>query len=206
MQFNYKSEIKTWTVYFITIIVAVFVHELGHCMVAWVNGIEAVPTPAKTYLPQNIPVQLVNTFAAGGILGTIVFSLLVVSAYSFSKFNLSSAILAGALANPGMYSFLFFLKGRGHNGTEFQRAQAALGFQYSGHFLDWFLFILFVVGAIAWAIITRPAFRTVPRILLGIIISILFLTILQNLNNKIFDPIFLRNNEVMHGLIFPHLK
>jgi hypothetical protein len=190
MQLNYKSEIKIWFVYFVTIIIADFIHELGHCMIAWVNGIPAIPTPAKTYTLENLPVHLTNAFSLGGIAGTIVFSLVIVLAYLFSSSNFNSAVLAGALANPGMYSFLFFFKGRGHSGSEFQNAQAALGQSYSGHFLDWLLISIFIVGAITWFIKSKPGLKIIPRIIIGIVISILFLSALQDLNNKIFDPLF----------------
>jgi hypothetical protein len=190
MQFNYKSEIKNWSVYFITIIIAVFIHELGHCIIAWANGVPAIPTPAKTYPLENISVQLTNAFSLGGISGTIAFSLAIVSAYLFSSSKFNSAVLAGALANPGMYSFLFFLKGRGHSGSEFQKAQAALGQSYSGHFLDWLLVSIFIVGAITWFIKSKAGLKIVPRIIIGFAISILFLSALQDLNNKFFDPLF----------------
>jgi Na+/phosphate symporter len=82
------------------------------------------------------------------------------------------------------------LKGRGHDATEFQEAQSALGLTYSGHFLDWFFLILFILGAIIWIIKARPSYQILGRLILGVILTAIFLIELQTLNNAIFDPIF----------------
>jgi hypothetical protein len=192
MHRKYKSKIKTWGIYFATFITAILVHELGHCVVAWWHGLKAVPTPAKAYLPESISSQLVNAFSLGGVLGTVGFSLAIISLFIVRKFNFDSSVFAGAMASPGLHSLFFLLKGRGHDATEFQEAQAALGQSYSGHFLDWLFVIILIVGTLVWIIGTKPSYKLIPKIALGVILSVVFISVFQDLNNRIFDPIFSR--------------
>lgn len=188
MRINYKSELKIWSAYFAAIIFAVFVHELGHCSIAWYHGIKAIPTPAKAYYG-NVSLNLNNAISLGGIAGTVTVSLLAITVFVFSKFNFKSIVLAASLASPGLYSFLFLLKGRGHDSTEFQEAQSALGAAYSGHFTDWLFVSLVIIGFTIWLIRSKPGVKTIPRIVIGIFVSIVFLAALQDLNNKIFDSL-----------------
>jgi hypothetical protein len=44
-----------------------------------------------------------------------------------SNWRLKSRLFSGALTAPGFYSLRFVLAGRGHDATEFQEAQVALG-------------------------------------------------------------------------------
>lgn len=37
------------------IVASVFIHEIGHCCIAWINGCPAVPTPAKEYFLTPLP-------------------------------------------------------------------------------------------------------------------------------------------------------
>lgn len=91
---------------------------------------------------------------------------------------------------PGMYSFRFFIAGRGHDATEFQEAQAALGFSYSGHSIDWILLGLFLAGSLIWLIKEKPRFRMAGRLVIGFILTLIFVVAFQSINNAIFDPIF----------------
>ena len=102
---------------------------------------------------------------------------------------ISSAILAGAIASPAMYVIRFILKGRGHDDTEFQEAQAALGLSYSGHFLDWFFIGLTGTITAIWFAKCKPGYTIAGRILAGTILTFIFLVVLQKVNNAIFDPL-----------------
>lgn len=85
----------------------------------------------------------------------------------------------------------FPLGGRGHDGTEFQEAQAALGFNYGGHALDWIFLLLFVVAAGIWfgRVQPRLTFRLVGRLVLGSVLALAVLVALQTVNNAVFDPL-----------------
>ncbi len=192
MNLNYKSELKKWSVYFATIFLAFFIHELGHCVVAWLHGKRAVPTPAKEYLLDPVSADLNRYISLGGVLGTVFFSLLIIFLFVKNSNKFNSSILAGALATPGIYSFLFLLKGRGHDETEFQEAQSALGLSYSGHALDWFFLALFFAGILLWVIRSKPSYKIIPRLVFGFVLSFLFMAGLQKINNNFFDPIFLK--------------
>lgn len=189
MRVNFTSELKIWSVFVVSIIAAVFLHEFGHCVAAWFYGIKAIPTPAKTY-HDNIPARIGNVISLGGIIGTVIAVLFAIAFFLFSKFKLKLVVLAASLAYLGGYCLRFLLKGRGHDSTEFQEAQAALGASYSGHFVDWLFVSLFIVGSIAWFIRCKPGLKIIPRIIIGIVVSLVVLIELQDLNNKIFDPLF----------------
>jgi hypothetical protein len=98
--------------------------------------------------------------------------------------------LAGAIANPGVYSILFVLKGRGHDGTEFQEAQAAMGFSYSGHSVDYLFLFLFIAGLMILWYKLKLTCKIAGRFLIGVILTFSFLVALQITNNRIFDPVF----------------
>ena len=63
--------------------------------------------------------------------------------YQIRIFKYNSAVLADAIAMPGMYTLRFILTDRRHDATEFQEAQSALGLSYSGHSLDWIFYHYF---------------------------------------------------------------
>ncbi len=130
-----KSELKLWAIYLATLFIAIYVHEVGHCVVAWSHGIKAVPTPAKEYLLEQAPESLNPSISLGGVLGTVIVTMTGIVMFLRGKCN--EVLLAGTIAMPGAYSLMFMLKGRGHDATEFQEAQAALGLSYNGHLLDW---------------------------------------------------------------------
>ncbi|PZR27767.1 MAG: hypothetical protein DI535_09280 [Citrobacter freundii] len=190
---DFKAEAKSWGLYFTTILCSIFIHELGHCMVAWINGFSAIPTPAKAYLTTSIPPHLMNYFSLGGILGSIIFTLTIFPVYLFSSYKFKSALLAGAIAMPAIYSLRLLLQGRGHDGTEFQQAQAALGFNYSGHFLDGLFLVLFILGTALWIFKGKPTYKIAGRLLLGAVLTVVFVVWVQNINNAIFDPLFRRD-------------
>ena len=190
MRLDSKKEIKIWSVYFATILISVYIHEIGHCIPAWMNGFKAIPTPAKEYIYGEIPDSLQQYISLGGIIGTVVVCITIMTIYWFNDFKFRSALLAGSLAIPGVYSFRFFIVGRGHDATEFQEAQAALGLGYSSHSLDWIFLGLLLFGMSIWIIKSKPQIKIAGRLLLGIVVTIIFVVGLQKINNAIFDPIF----------------
>ena len=104
----------------------------------------------------------------------------------------SSALLAGALTPPGFYTLRFILAGRGHDSTEFQEAQAALGLSYSGHAADWLFVSLFVGVSLFWFLRTRtrPTLRLLGRLAVGAMAALVIVVLLQSINNAVFDPLF----------------
>ena len=77
---NNKYGIKKWAIYFAVVVLSFFVHELGHCIVAWLHGKRAIPTPAKEYLLDSVSPDLSRYISLGGVLGTMCF---LYSAYLF---------------------------------------------------------------------------------------------------------------------------
>lgn len=196
MKIAYKQESRNWAIYFATILISVYIHEVGHCIPAWIHGFRAIPTPAKEYTFVTIPKDLQQYISLGGIIGSVLISLSIITLYILKQGKLNNALLAGAIALPGMYSFLCLIKGRGHDGTEFQEAQAAMGLSYSGHSIDWIFFILFLGGALVWYSYTKPGTRIIKRIVIGLVVTLFFIGTLQSINNQIFDPIFLVKPEI----------
>jgi hypothetical protein len=76
-------------------------------------------------------------------------------------------------------------------------AQAALGFSYGGHALDWIFVFLFAgaAGTWFWRARPRPSLRLAGRLVLGSVVALMVLVLLQSLNNAVFDPLFQNRNE-----------
>jgi len=189
MRIEFKDEFRVWTIFFATIFFSTYVHEFGHCIPAWIHGYWAVPTPAKEYMSQTIPLDLKQYVSLGGIIGSVVVLLMISILYLNNNLRFNSVLLAGALAIPGMYTLRFMLIGRGHDATEFQEAQSALGLSYSGHSLDWFFMTFFLLGAVMWIIKSKPSHKILGRLLIGFVLTFIFVVSLQKVNNAIFDPI-----------------
>ena len=126
----------------------------------------------------------------GGILGTVAGAVFTLVIYLFSSRKFNPAILAGSVVTPGFYSFRFILAGRGHDATEFQEAQSALGLSYPGHFFDWVFLLIFLSGVVVWIIKSKPGPKIFPRLVVGFILTLVFVIAYQTLNNSIFDPLF----------------
>ncbi len=185
---------RLWLVFTAAIVLSFFVHEVGHCLVAWVHGCPAIPTLAKEYLLRPLPEGAQNTMALGGVLGSVA-ALAGALAWLFRRPTaLRSAVLAGAMTGPGFYALRFWLAGRGHDDTEFQEAQAALGLSYAGHALDWIFVGLFVLAAGMWFWRVRPPVtaRLIGRLVVGAVFALVVLVVLQKGNNALFDPLLQR--------------
>lgn len=181
-----------WFVFAAAIVAATFIHELGHCTVAWLHGFAAIPTPAKEYILTRLPEAVQNQMALGGIIGSVV-ALVAASLWLHLRPGaISSSILAGTITLPGFYTLRFILAGRGHDATEFQEAQAALGLSYPGHVIDWLFVTLFIGVTVFWFWRTRarPTPRLVVRLVVGAIAALIIFGLLQSVNNRVFDPVF----------------
>jgi hypothetical protein len=189
MKNKFKHELKLWSIYLATIVLAIYIHEIGHCIPAWIRGFWAIPTPAKEYISADISTDLYQYVALGGVLGSIIISLIFIFLYQFKVFRYESAILAGIISIPGFYSLQFLLIG-GRPDIEFNAAQSALGFEYSGNMLYWIFMLIFTYGTFLWYIKSKPSYKIIGRIFIGIIVTIIFFVGIQTVNNAIFDPIF----------------
>jgi hypothetical protein len=171
----------------------IYVHELGHAVVAWGMGIGAVPTPLKEYLlldqvewGQRIWISL------GGVVGSIVVAMGVVIWYSRKDRPWGDAILAGILLTPWAYTIRFLLVGRGHDGLEWQEVQSALGASPSGHIVDYVFLFLALTGSVAWILRRRSTLHVFSFVkAFGLMVSgFVLLVALQVTNNLLFDPFF----------------
>ncbi len=180
-----------WLVFAAAIVVAVFIHELGHCTAVWFHGYPAIPTAAKEYVLKPVPQEVQNQMALGGIIGSVVALAAASVGLHLRPRAISSSIVAGAMTPPGFYTMRFILAGRGHDGTEFQEAQAALGLSYAGHAADWLFVSLFVVVTVFWFWRTRARLtpKLVVRLVVGAIAALVFVGLLQSINNRLFDPL-----------------
>lgn len=186
------SRRRLWGIFICAILGSFFIHEIGHCAVAWFHGYSAVPTPMKEYVFGSVPQQVQNQVALGGIIGSVAALLAVAFWLNAKAGPIGSALFAGAMTAPGFYTLRFILAGRGHDGAEFQEAQAALGLTYSGHAIDWLFVVLFAAASAFWLWRTRPAltFRLVGRLLAGSAVALLVLVLVQSVNNAVFDRLF----------------
>ena len=186
-----RERSRFWLVFAGSILGSVYLHELGHCIPAWLHGYPAIPTPAKSYILATVTDPVQRAISLGGILGGVLALVGGLWLYFHSPRARSSAILAGTLFPPLFYVLRFLLAGRGHDATEFQEAQAALGLSYSGHALDWFFLIAWIASALIWLLRSRtqPGIGLLKTCLKGAVLGLLLLTGLQSTNNMIFDPI-----------------
>jgi hypothetical protein len=187
-----REQTLLWLIFAGSILGSAYVHELGHCIPAWLHGYPAIPTPAKEYISAAVADSVQRAISLGGILGSVLALLGALCLYLKSRAARASAILAGALIIPLFYALRFFVAGRSHDATEFQEAQAALGLSYSGHSLDWFFLIAWIAMALVWLLKsrTRPRIHLLWNCLKGAVLGLLLLAGLQTTNNMIFDPIF----------------
>lgn len=190
-----------WVVFVVAIIASVFIHEIGHCTVAWAHGYPAIPTPAKEYILKPLPEAVQNQMALGGIVGSVVALVSALIWFHRRPCAIRASSLAGAITLPGFYTLRFVLAGRGHDATEFQEAQAALGFSYSGHAIDWLFVSLCFIAAVFWFWRTRarPTPKLVVRLVVGALAALVFLVLLQSINNRLFDPLFEPRTSASHS-------
>jgi hypothetical protein len=102
----------------------------------------------------------------------------------------SEAILIGALVPVGAYSLRFLVVGRGHDSTEWQAAQTALGLAPAGHAIDVFFLCLLIAGLVIWGFLLRPRLWSLLRLVALAVAGIVLLIMLEVANNAVFDSVF----------------
>jgi hypothetical protein len=168
----------------------IWIHEIGHCIPAWLNGIAAFPSPANEYILQPVSKDLNQSISLCGYVGTATFIILVLIVFLFTDFRFRSELYAGATAIIGMYCTLIFFNGRGHGGHEFQEAQAAMGFSYNGHSMDIAVIVLFITLVAICFFTDKPKPAIIWRLLIGAILTFFFFIFYEHINNLVFDPVF----------------
>jgi hypothetical protein len=186
-----KINIRFVLLFFAALFAGVYVHELGHAIAGWMNGVAVVPTPAKEYVLQPLLDWNTETWIAlGGVIGTTVAVLAATLCFWRKPSSHSEAILAGAFLPLGLYTVRFLLVGRGHDGTEWQAAQAAIGVAPAGHTIDVFFLCLLIAGFAIWGIRRHPPPPSLLRLVALAIAGIILLVALQLGNNAVFDHMF----------------
>ena len=174
-----------------TLIAGVYLHEIGHAVAGWIQGVAVVPTPAKEYILRSaLDWNRECWIAFGGVAGTTV-AVLAAALYFWLKPCIDrEAILVGAILPLGFYALRFLLVGRGHGETEWQAAQAALGLRPAGHAIDIFLLCLLIAGLIVWGLRLHPPPSSWLRVGVMAAVGTVVLVALQVGNNAIFDHLF----------------
>jgi hypothetical protein len=131
-----KLSIRYMLLFSATVIAGVYLHEIGHAVAGWLNGVAIVPTPAKEYILQSeLGWSKEIWIALGGVVGTTVAALAAALYFWRQPCSDREAVVAGAFLPLGLYTLRFLLVGRGHDATEWQAAQAALGLPPARSFL-----------------------------------------------------------------------
>jgi hypothetical protein len=92
---------RVWLILVGAVVVSLFVHELGHCLVAWLRGCPAIPTFANEYLLRPVTPEVQNQVALGGVLGSVGSLAAALWWFCRQPGPRRSAMLAGTMAVPG---------------------------------------------------------------------------------------------------------
>ena len=84
----------------------------------------------------------------------------------------------------------YLLVGSGHDATEWQAAQAALGLPPAGHAIDLSFLFLLIAGFVVWGVRRRPRMSSLLGLVTLAIFGIILLIGLQAGNNAVFDRLF----------------
>jgi hypothetical protein len=171
---------------------AAFLHELGHAAAAWAHGIPAIPTLMKEYVAGEVRWDQYQWISLGGVAVSLSIALVASAWYATGERATGDVVLAGALVMPFAYTLRFALAGRGHDGFEWQAAQAALGASATGHLVDILFLLTTITGATVW-LTRRDAKRTLRSAARAVglqLAGILMLVALQVGNNLAFDRFF----------------
>ncbi len=195
-----EDDVRFALVFSVTCLAGMLVHEVGHAVAGWVQAIAVVPTPAKDYVLQGqVEWSRQIWISFGGVAGTTVLVLGTAFWYlRASATRRSDAVLAGVFLPLCAYSIRFLLLGRGHDGLEWQAAQAALGVNAAGHGVDILFLCLLAVGIAAWVLRSQPPVR--PGLMLKVVGlflgGIVLVVLIQVTNNALFDRFFPKTTTV----------
>jgi hypothetical protein len=187
-----STKVRYALVFGVAAVAAVFLHELGHVLAAWAQGIAAVPTPAKEYvLRPEVAWHQECGIALGGVLGSTLAALGALIGYGRGRRLNAEAALFGAMVPVWFYTVRFLLVGRGHDGTEWQAAQAALRLAPAGHAIDFLFLGLVLAAAVPWGLRLRAPLRyPLARLAGAVVAGAILLVALQVGNNWLFDRHF----------------
>jgi len=180
-------------------VIAAAAHELGHAAAAWILGIPAVPTPLKEYLLRDqVPWDAYRWIALGGVAASGLTVAAVLAWYARTEASARDLVLGGVLVMPFAFSVRYALAGRGHDGLEWQAAQAALGADPAGHLVDYVFLAACIVGLLLWVARRGAAgwVRAVGAMIVLQALGLALLILLQTANNWAFDRFF-GNTEVV---------
>jgi len=186
-----KLSIRYTFIFLGALVAGVYLHEIGHAVAGCLKGVAVIPTPAKEYILQSrLDWSKEIWVALGGVIGTTV-AVLAAGVYFWRKpcFD-REAILTGALLPLAFYTIRFLLVGRGHDETEWQAAQTALGLRPAGHAIDVCFLCLLIAGLIVWGIRLHPPLSSLLRLATLAIAGTMLLVALQLGNNAVFDRVF----------------
>jgi hypothetical protein len=195
MKDNYRFAI----IFIATLIASCFLHEIGHAIAGWVQGIVVVPTPLKEYVLQDqVEWHKEIWISLGGVVTTVLLTLGVLIWYKVSKWRMSDAVLGGILLTPCTYTILFLLLGRGHDALEWQAAQTAIGAEPSGHLIDLIMAVLFFAGIVLWVAKKgrQLGIMSIVKAIGLLFAGFVFLIGLQIGNNFVFDRFFTNTKTI----------
>jgi hypothetical protein len=193
-----KASVRYALVFAGATLAGVYLHEIGHAAAGWMQGIAVVPSPTKEYIlrPQVYWNQEI-WIALGGVVGTTLAAVGATLYFLRVRSPVAEAVLFGALIPPWAYTIRFLLQGRGHDDTEWQAAQTALGLMPAGHGIDVFFLSLSLAGILIWGFRMRVPLGYSLLKLVGLAIGgTILLVALQVANNKLFDRVFPANQVV----------
>jgi uncharacterized SAM-binding protein YcdF (DUF218 family) len=184
-----KAQVRYALVFMGATLVGVYLHEIGHAVAGWVQGIAVVPTPAKEYiLRSQVSWSQEIWISLGGPVGTTLAEVGAMLYFWRERRQEAEAVLLGALIPPGLYTFRFLLAGRGHDGVEWQATQTALGLAPAGHAIDVFFLCLWLAGIILWGSRLRFPLRYSLLRFAGLALAgFILLVVVQVGNNRLFD-------------------
>jgi hypothetical protein len=194
-----KGLLRFFVIFVVALIASAYVHELGHSIAGWAQGVAVVPTPFKDYvLRDQIQWRQRIWISLGGVAGTMLLATGTLMWQTLKDRAHGDAILAGVFLLPFAYTLRFILIGRGHDGLEFQAAQSAIGANPSGHIVDISFLVLLIVGSAVWAVRKRATLKasSLVKIIALIVVGITLLVALQVVNNMLFDRFFPKTQTV----------
>ena len=188
-----KQQLRFALVFLVACIGSMYLHELGHAVFGWIQGIPVFPSPAKEYvLWPSVTWRQEALIAVGGAGATAVIVLASILWGAMSRGWTSCAVLAGVLVEPAFYTLRAVLTGRGHDGTEWQEAQYAIGLNPTGHAFDLLFAVLFFSGcaALAFRDALSLRWRSLSKACALGFLGLMALIAVQIGNNAIFDRHF----------------